>query len=60
MEYLTAFDAALTMAAPYVLASFGVMGIAILLWRIKTPILQPVPAKVEAVEEKPEQVPDLV
>ena len=44
---MTTLDYGLTVATPYVLASFGVMGIAILIWRIKTPILQPVPVTVD-------------
>ena len=52
----TALDHALTVASPYVLASFGVMGVAILIWRIRTPILVPVPAKVEAPEQESETV----
>ena len=54
---LTAVDGALTVASPYVLASFGVMGVAILIWRIKTPILQPVVAKVS---ETPKEEPEIV
>ena len=50
----TMFGNALDVATPYVLGSIPVLAVAILIWRIKTPILRPVPAKTKAPEQEVE------
>ncbi len=51
---LTALDNATLVAAPYVLVSFFGIGVLMLIWRIRAPLLAPVPVKVS--DEKEETV----